>query len=152
MLPTDKHAEGEVSLSPAAHLADTGTGSDWENGKGWWHCPVDRCAAKSRWVKILKKLDEVQKIHRNWIQHFWHKASLFINFQMQDGGVSMMSLVLTFICGNIPMYIAFHNIDCMWRREESRTVIGRNLSETGSEVVDILHFGCAAGCNNFKKN
>ena len=67
MLPTDNHLEGEVSLSPAAHLADTGTGSDRENGKGWWHCPVDRCAAKSRWVKILKNLDEVQKIHRNWI-------------------------------------------------------------------------------------
>ena len=39
MLPTDNHLEGEVSLSPAAHLADTGTGSDWENGEGW-HCPV----------------------------------------------------------------------------------------------------------------
>ena len=39
MLPTDNHLEGEVSLSPAAHLADTGTGSDWENCKGW-HCPV----------------------------------------------------------------------------------------------------------------
>jgi len=58
---------------------------------------------------------------------------MFINFKVQGGVVLMMSLMLTFVCGNIPLYIAFHNIDCMWREMESRAVIGRNQSVTGSD-------------------
>ena len=54
---------------------------------------------------------------------------MFINFKVQGGVVLMMSLMLTSVCGNFPLYIGFHNIDCMWREVESR----RNQSVTGSD-------------------
>ena len=58
---------------------------------------------------------------------------MFIHFKVQGGVVLMMSLMLTSVCGNFPLYIAFHNIDYMWREVESRAVIGCYQSVTGSD-------------------